>query len=188
VIRAPQAASPGTTPLPALPALPAITGRGVRTRIVGLKIAGGADAPLAVGLRLEDAQVEVSEVEVTGATEAGIEVSGADRSSIENSYVHDNAGAGVVVSGGAATRLRQNLIARNGTKTPKRPGVEIRGEARPLLIENRIEGNGAAGVWVPSPERTDEILQWNQFGRASRSQAVRVAPAPGTAPAPGRQR
>lgn len=154
-------------------AAPAVTGRGVRTRLVGFKIEGGA-----VGLLLDGARVEVSEVEVTGAAEAGIAISGADRSSIESSYVHDNAGAGIVVDGGAATRVRQNLIARNGTNTPKRPGVEVRGQARPLLIENRIEGNGAAGVWLPTAERTDEILQWNEFGRASRSQAVRVSPTP----------
>ncbi|HVG08102.1 MAG TPA: protein phosphatase 2C domain-containing protein [Thermoanaerobaculia bacterium] len=167
-------------------AAPAVSGRGVRTRFVGFKIEAEA-----VGLLLDGAQVEVSEVEVTGAAEAGIAVSGADRSSIEASFVHDNTGAGIVVDGGAATRLRQNLIARNGTKAPKRPGIEIRGQARPLLIENRIEGNGAAGVWLPTAERTDEILQWNQFGRASRSQAVKVAPAQtpppqSPTPAPGR--
>ena len=179
VIQAPDAVSSGRG---------AVSGRGVRTRLVGFKIEGGA-----VGLLLDGAQVEVSEVEVTGAAEAGISISGADRSSIEASYVHDNAGAGIVVDGGAATRVRQNLIARNGTQMPKRPGVEIRGQARPLLIENRIEGNGAAGVWLPTAERTDEILQWNQFGRASSSQAVRVAPAPAPpapapTPAPGRNR
>ena len=161
----------------------AVTGRGVRTRLAGFKIEGET-----VGLLLEGAQVEVSEVEITGAAEAGIFIGGADRSSIESSYVHDNTGTGIVVDGGAATRVRQNLIARNGTKTPKRPGVDIRGQARPLLIENRIEGNGAAGVWLPSPERTDEILQWNQFGRASRSQAVKVAPTPASTPRPGGNR
>jgi parallel beta-helix repeat protein len=164
-------------------AAPAVSGRGVRTRLVGFKIEGGA-----VGLLLDGAQVEVSEVEVTGAAEAGIAISGADRSSVESCYVHDNTGAGILLDGGAATQVRQNLIARNGTKTPKRPGIEIRGQARPLLIENRIEGNGAAGVWLPTAERTDEILQWNQFGRASRSQAVRVAPTPAPTPAPGGNR
>lgn len=161
-------------------AAPAVSGRGVRARLVGFKIEAGA-----VGLLLEGAQVEASELEITGAAEAGITISGPDRSTVESCYVHDNAGAGIVVDGGAATRVRQNLIARNGTKTPKRPGIEVRGQARPLLVDNRIEGNGAAGVWIPTPERTDEILQWNQFGRASRSQAVRVAPA---TPTPGGNR
>lgn len=163
-------------------AAPAVTGRGVRTRLAGFKIEGGA-----IGLLLDGAQVEVSEVEVTGAAEAGIAISGADRSSVDSCYVHDNAGAGILVEGGAHTRVRQSLIARNGTKTPKRPGVEIRGQARPLLIENTFEGNGAAGVSLPGPERTDEILQWNEFGRTSRAQAVRVAPAQPT-PAPGGNR
>ena len=163
-------------------AAPAVSGRGVRARLAGFKIEGGA-----VGILLEGSQVEVSEVEVTGASEAGILISGADRSSVESCYVHDNAGTGILVDGGAATRVRQNLIARNGTKAPKRPGVEVRGQARPLLIENKFEGNGAAGVWLPSLERADEILQWNEFGRTSRSQAVRVAPAPPT-PAPGGNR
>ena len=177
VIRAPQGAAAGGA------ATAAITGREVSARLSGLRIVGDREAPLAVGIRLEGAQVEASEIEVIGTSEAGIELSGADRSAITTSYVHDNAGAGIVVSGSAATQLRQNLIARNGMKAPKRPGVEIRGQARPLLIENRIEANGAAGVWLPSPERTDEILQWNQFGRTSRSQRVRVAPAQLSAPA-----
>lgn len=165
----------------------AVIGRGVRTRFTGFKIQGGSIG--GIGLLLDGAQVEVSEAEVTGV-ETGISIAGADRSSIESSYVHDNTGTGIMVDGGAATRVRQNLIARNGTKTPKRPGVDIRGQARPLLIENRIEGNGAAGVWLPTPERTDEILQWNQFGRSSRSQAVRVAPRQPAAatPTPGGNR
>lgn len=134
--------------------------------------------------------MDASEIEVLGASEAGIELAGADRSTISTSYVHDNAGAGIVVSGRAATQLRQNLIARNGTKVPKRPGVEIRELARPLLIENRIEANGAAGVWLPSSDRADEILQWNQFGRTPRSQRVRISPAaavsaPGATATPG---
>lgn len=178
----------------------AVTGRGVRTRLTGFRILAGSGAGAAagtsagtpagveapaVGLLLDGARVEVSEIEISGAAAAGISILGEDRSSIESSYVHDNAGAGIVLDGGAATRLRQNLIARNGTRKPMRPGIEIRRAARPLLIENRIEGNGAAGVWLPSPARTDEILQWNQFGRASRAQAVSVAPAAAPAlPAP----
>lgn len=176
--------------LPADPAAPAaVTARGVRARIAGFKISGSP-----VGLRLVDSQVEAAELEILGAGEAGIEIAGTDRSSITTCYVHDNPGAGVVVSGGAATQLRQNLITRNGTGgtgTPKRPGVEIRGDARPLLVDNRIEGNAAAGVWLPSPERADEVFQWNRYGNATRAQAVQEAPRSGdsAAPAtPGRRR
>lgn len=167
----------------------AVTARGVRARISGFRISGSP-----VGLRLEDSQVEATDLEILGAADAGIDIAGADRSSITTCYVHDNPGAGVVVSGGAATQLRQNLITNNGKGTPKRPGVEIRGEARPLLVDNRIEGNAAAGVWLPSPERGDELFQWNRFGSgagAGRARAVQVAPQSGNSAAPatpGRRR
>lgn len=175
---------PPVVPDPSNPA--GVTARGVRARIAGFKISGSP-----VGLRLEDAQVEAAELEILGATEAGIEIAGADRSSVTTCYVHDNPGAGVVVSGGAATQLRQNLITGNGKGTPKRPGVEIRGEARPLLVDNRIEGNAAAGVWLPSPERADELFQWNRYGNLNRAQAVQEAPRSGNSAAPatpGRRR
>ncbi len=164
----------------------AVTARGVRARISGFRISGSP-----VGLHLEDSQVEAVDLEILGATGSGIEIAGADRSSITTCYIHDNPGAGVVVSGGAATQLRQNLITTNGKGAPKRPGVEIRGEARPQLVDNRIEGNAAAGVWLPSPERADEMFQWNRYGNSTRAQAVQVAPRSGNSAAPatpGRRR
>lgn len=190
VILPPVVPDPGTD-APAAPAAPAaITARGVRARISGFRISGSP-----VGLRLEDSHIEATELEILGAAEAGIEIAGADRSAITTCYVHDNPGAGIVVSGGAAPQIRQNLITANGTPkdrgTPRRPGVEVRGDARPLLVDNRIEGNAAAGVWLPSLERRDEIFQWNRFGNSTRAQAVQAAPQSGNSAAPatpGRRR
>jgi serine/threonine protein phosphatase PrpC len=176
VLRAPQGAT-----------IPVVSARGVKARLAGFRIAGNATTPLTVGLRLDGAQVQATGLEVLGATEAGIEIAGEDRSTIETSYVHDNAGAGVVVADGAAPQIRQNLIARNGIPGngmgKKRPGVEVRGAARPLLIENRIEGNAAAGVWLPSAERADEIFGWNRFEGTPRAKAVQVAPRQAAPPA-----
>jgi serine/threonine protein phosphatase PrpC len=174
---------------------PVLTARGVDGRISGFRIVGEATVPLTVGLRLEGARVQVSEMEIAGATAAGIEITGPDRSSIETSFLHDNAGPGILVSGGAATQIQKNLISKNGTpkkpKTAKAPGVEIRDDARPLLIDNRFEGNAAAGIWLPTAERGDEIYGWNRFEGSTRAKAVQVAPRqaqPATtppAPAPG---
>jgi serine/threonine protein phosphatase PrpC len=179
VLHPPAAASPGTAVL---------TARGVKGRISGFRISGeaaGLGVPLAVGLRLDGAQIQVTEMEIMGAAEAGIEATGGDRSSIETSFVHDNGGPGIVVSGGAATQIRNNLISKNGIskngQARKAPGVEVRDESRPLLIDNRFEGNAAAGVWLPTAERGDEIFGWNRFEGSTRAKAVQVAP-----PGPGR--
>jgi serine/threonine protein phosphatase PrpC len=167
--------------------VPAVTAQGVEgARIAGFRIAGDAQAPLQVGLRLADSAVEVDGVEISGAQTAAIDLAGTDRSEIHHSYVHDNPGGGVLVEAGAAPRLRSNLLAGNGRAPglPPHPGVEVRAGAQAELIENRFMGNGGGGVLLASPERAEEVFLWNSFPGMSRADAVRApAPAPGR-PAP----
>jgi parallel beta-helix repeat protein len=123
--------------------------------------------------------VTVEEVEISGAAAAGVEIGGADRSTVRLCYVHNNAGSGISLLGDAAPRLLGNLIAANGFRPggapSAAPGVEVRGGASPLMADNRIEGNSGGGVILPSAERIEEIFRWNGFGALSREQAVRVA-------------
>jgi hypothetical protein len=176
---------------PAGSTAPVLTARGVDGRISGFKIAPEKDIPLTVGLRLEGARVQVSEVEITGAETAAIEISGPDGSEIASSFLHDNPGPAIVVSGGAASQIHTNLISKNGApekpktapKTAKAPGVEIRDDARPLLRDNQFTGNAAAGVWLPTAERRDEIFDWNRFEGTPRAKAVQVAPQQSPPPA-----
>lgn len=165
---------------PAGSGVPAITAQRVSgARIEGFRIAGDAQTPLQLGLRLVDSSVEVEGVEITGALTAGIDFAGADRSTVRYSLVHGNPGGGMLVEGTAAPRLLHNLIVGNGRPPAVlRPGIEVREGARPTVIENRIEGNGGGGVILPAPDRTEEILAWNSFGATPRPQAVRVAAAP----------
>jgi serine/threonine protein phosphatase PrpC len=176
---------PGPADTPATRAAPAVTASGVHGgRLSGFKVLGSPAAPWSVGVRLDGSEVELDGVEVTGTTGAGIEIRGADRSTLRYSYVHGNGGPGVVISGDAAPRLLDNLIAGNGTRPGAlAAGIEVREPAVPFLAGNRIEGNGGAGVALPGPERADEVFRWNGFGALPREQAVRAAAAP-PAPAP----
>jgi serine/threonine protein phosphatase PrpC len=158
---------------------PAVSAQGVTgARLAGFRIAGDAQSPLQVGLRLADSEVEVEGVEITGALTAGIDVSGTDRSTVRASYLHDNPGGGMLIAESSAPRLLNNLIAANGRAagSPAHPGVEVRGAARPELVENRFQGNGAGGVLLPTAERGDELFAWNSFAGAPRADAVRLAP------------
>ncbi len=182
----PPVPAPAAAPTPgtAAEAAAVLTARGVSGKISGFRIAGAADAPLAVGLRLDGSRVLVSEMEISGASQAGIEITGPDRSTIETSFLHDNGGPGLVIGtdgGAAATQVRQNLISKNGKGT-KGPGVDIRGDARPLMIDNRIEGNSAAGIWLPKADRVEELFGWNRFEGTPQAKAVRVAPKTQTGP------
>lgn len=160
---------------PAGSGVPAVTAQGVSGRVEGFRISGDAQTPLQVGLRLADSTVVVEGVEISGAQTAAIDFVGADRSTVRYSYLHDNPGGGVLVEGSSMPRLLQNLIFRNGRAAgaPARPGVEVRDQARPSLIGNRIEGNGG-GVTTTSSESVDEVFLWNSFGSLNRAQAIRV--------------
>jgi hypothetical protein len=167
-------------------------GIGGGARLQGFRIAGDAQTPLQVGVRLADSDVEVEGVEITGALTAGIDVAGADRSQVHASFVHDNPGGGVLIEDGAAPRLLNNLIAGNGRAAgaPPHAGVEVRGAARPDLVDNRFEGNGGGGIQLPAAERADELFAWNSFAGVARADAVRVAAPAGQTPpaAPARPR
>jgi hypothetical protein len=155
----------------------AVSASGVRgARLAGFRIAGVPGAPWGVGVRLDGSAVVVEEVEITRAAGAGIEIGGADRSTVRDAYIHHNGGSGIAVAGEAAPRLVGNLILANGIRPGSpAPGVAVLGAAMPLLAGNRIEGNGG-GVALPAAarlERGDEIFRWNDFGGLPREQAVR---------------
>ncbi len=172
---------------PAGSGVPAVTAQGVSGgRIEGFRIVGNPQTPLQVGLRLVDSDIMVDGVEISGAQTAAIDFVGADRSTVRYSYLHDNPGGGALVEGSSVPRLLQNLIFRNGRTPggPARPGVEVRGQARPALIGNRIEGNAGAGVTMTAADQADEVFFWNSFGSVGRAQAVHVS-APITPQTPG---
>lgn len=171
---------------PAGSGVPAVTAQGVTgARIEGFRIAGSEQAPLQVGLRLADSAVQVESVEISGAQTAAIDFVGTDHSTVRYSYLHDNPGGGVLVESPARPSLLHNLIFRNGraASAPPQPGVEVRGEAQPVLIGNRIEENGGGGVSLSVAERLEEIFLWNDFGAAGRAQAVRAPEPPAPIPA-----
>ncbi|HEX3530712.1 MAG TPA: protein phosphatase 2C domain-containing protein [Thermoanaerobaculia bacterium] len=169
--------------LPKGVAEPAVSADGVHgVRFSGFRITGNAETPLAMGLRLADSAVDVEDVEISGASTAGLEIAGADRSALRFCFIHDNPGTGVIVRDQAVPHLVQNLILRNGLeKASPGPGIEIRDTARPQIVQNRLENNSAAAVWLPpdsAPERVDEIFGFNAFGNLPRDKAVRIAANP----------
>ena len=162
-----QAAGPGSNDSVVVAAY------GVRgARLAGFKIEGG----LAVGIHLRDAAVEVVDVEVSGASLAGVLVEGASEAVLRANLIVDNAGSGVYVRGvEARPRLVQNVISRNGAAR-EAPGVLIEGEARPVLRRNVITGNAAEGIRLANADEaaSAQFHQQNFFlvngeGNAGRS-------------------
>ncbi len=166
----------------------AVAASGIRgARLSGFRIRGEVGNPWGVGVRLDGSEVVLDELEVTRAAGAGIEIGGADRSTVRYVYVHQNGGAGIVIAGAAAPRLLDNLVLSNGIRAGSpAAGIEVRETAAPLLAGNRIEGNGGGGVALPAAaaERGEEIFRWNAFGALPREQAVHAVSGASGAPPP----
>ena len=98
------ARAPGKVVLQITRALPgvdsAITAEGVGgITVSGLAIRATPSAGLPLGVHISDANVTVTNVEVTGAVKAGVWIEGSAAGTLAGNYIHGNAGPGVVVSG-----------------------------------------------------------------------------------------
>ena len=134
-------------------------------RVSGFKIAGDAQHPMSVGVRVRNSAVTLDSLVITGATTAGVEILGEGAPVLRSNQIVNNPGAGVVVKDGAAPLLAHNLIAGNGKAgRAARPGLEILGAARPVLTGNAFVDNGAEPIWAVEPAPDPEMVGLNFFG------------------------
>jgi parallel beta-helix repeat protein len=140
-----------------------VTAEGVRRgRIAGFRIGSDTDTGMTVGLQITDSDLDVSDLEITGATIAGVEIKGSSTASLIGNRIHDNSGTGMWIGDAARPRLAHNIVAGNG-RGAKKPGIEISGTAKPVLSGNTIVNNTAEGVWTSAPMDAQQLMKDNFF-------------------------
>ncbi len=153
------------------PATGAAPGAAVRApagadgRLAGFRIAGDAEHPLGVGIRVGECQAEIDDVDISGAIEAGIVLEKGARAVVRGSYVHDSVGAGIVVRAGATPQLWHNVVTANG-KVAGSPvaGIELEAGGVPVLFGNIVRGNGDDQIAGLPPERRADVARDNIVG------------------------
>jgi serine/threonine protein phosphatase PrpC len=123
-------------------------------KVIGLRIAADPLHPLTQGILLVDSEVEVNDVEVSGAG-VGIEIRGATSPVVVGNAVLDCAADGILISGPSTPWLSHNSLLRNG-----RAGVAAHDGANPELVGNVFEKNG---LDLPAGANMDAIRQNNFF-------------------------
>ena len=188
VIRAPEGAP---RPWIAVDIQPGATGR-----LAGFSIAGSATRPLTLGVMAGEADVEIDDLDISGAESAGISVAPRSRVVIGSSSIHHNVGDGVVIRQGAAPLLRHNMIRENGS-AHARPALLVHEPASPILVGNVFAARGVDPVQGLAPAaladaRRDNVIvesatQPAPRGPASPSRETAVSPPrqDTTAPVPG---
>lgn len=137
----------------------AISGHGISgARISGIMIDAEPAAGLPFGIKIHDSDVEISNVEVSGAVNGGILFDGKSTGYVGASYLHRNAGPGLVVSGSSRPRVTGNLLYANGKSGVRRlPGMYITGDSEPEVKRNVFSGNGAEPIRIQRPELSDRM-------------------------------
>jgi serine/threonine protein phosphatase PrpC len=144
-------------------AVPAITVSGARgVRLQGLQIVG-EHTEMQIGVLVLEGDVELQDLRISGATEAGVDVWAGTSVTLRANDISGNTGPGVRVRSGARPSLLHNRIALNGRGGVAAPGVLLDAGARPLLVGNVIADNGAYGVQGVAPADGAEILRNNVF-------------------------
>lgn len=159
------------------PALTLIVAEGPgRRRIEGIRLAPSAGEAFDYGVQVRDGDAELVELDVSGASVAGVVFEGRGDMRMLASTIHDNPGAGVAVGPGATPSLRFNAILDNGRGSPAgRAGVELDAGSGARIESNVIAGNSAEGVRGATGSDADAIRGSNVFeahGRRNRLDAV----------------
>ena len=136
----------------------AVVARNVKdATIKGLHLEGNGTHPLRIGLLIADSSVEVEDLDVSGATDCGVRISGDARPLLMGGNFHNNNGPGIIVQGQSSPRLMDNRIADNGRVAGAlHAGIEISNEAQPTLLHNEIVHNG---LFADFPIALDEEIR-----------------------------
>ncbi len=126
--------------------------------VVGLAIKAEPAAELPFGIRISNSDVDLSNIEVVGATKAGILIDGNSAGTITASYIHANPGAGILVAGDSSPLLVGNVIYANGTsRSSKHPGMYVTGNSSPDVKRNVFSGNGAEAIRLQRESLKDRM-------------------------------
>jgi PPM family protein phosphatase len=112
----------------------------IGAELAGFRIVGDASTPLGTGVLLRNADLFLVDIEISGASQAGVEFAGGPGGTILASDIHDNAGAGLIVRSGAAPRVAHSQFARNGTASHAPGAVFVEPASHPTFDANTFIG------------------------------------------------
>jgi serine/threonine protein phosphatase PrpC len=120
----------------------AIVARGVTAAsLEGLRIVGDAATPLGTGVLAIDSELSISDIEITGAAVAAIEIGRDSRVRVVGSDIRENPGAAVAVRAGADGSISHTVFSKNGTAA---------GNQRQLIVEPQAAAQFDANVFIGS--------------------------------------
>lgn len=150
-------------------------------RLSGFSIAAAEGQPLATAVRVRRGDVDLVDVEVSGATDTAVLVAEGGAARVRACVLRDNAGSAIHAHDGTRLQVSHSLIVRNGTSAARlHPGIQLGTGVTASLVGNAIGDNGGAAVAGWPPADLPSLLRDNLVRPAPRV----PRPAPARAPRP----
>jgi serine/threonine protein phosphatase PrpC len=131
--------------------------------LAGFRIVGDAATPLGVGIGLTGSDVSVINVEIVGATKAGIDFGEGSSAILMASEIHDNPGAAMFIRAGANPRIINNVFSRNGMSERASGSFVIEAASRPLFQRNVFTGLSSDAFAALDEAARSELNKSNWF-------------------------
>ncbi len=129
----------------------------------GFRIEGDAATPLGAGIVIRNSTITLSDVEISGARNAGVEYIGNAGGSLVGGDLHDNPGAAVIIRAGASPRIAHNAFTRNAG-SERAPGtLLVEAGARPQIVSNTFHGVSPDSLILPASVDRSALLRDNWF-------------------------
>ena len=159
---------------------PAVVVAGLsRAELIGFRIIGDARTPLGVGILVAASAVSIVDVEVSGATSAGVSFTGPTSASLVGSEIHDNPGAALTILAGATPRITQNVFSRNGMSEHAPGTFIVEAGAAPFFLRNVFVGH-TPDVFVAFDEAARVKMKSDNWFVSPGNASPAGGPAPGS--------
>jgi hypothetical protein len=131
--------------------------------VEGFRIVGDAATPLGTAVLMNGSTASLSQLSITGATRAAIDVGPRSRAAVTASDIQENAGAAIAVRSGGEAMLSHNVFSRNGAGAGSRPFV-VEGGSTTQFVANVFQGIGPDAVLAQdNPDARAALARSNWF-------------------------
>ena len=131
--------------------------------VEGFRIVGDAATPLGTAVLMNGSTVSLSQLSITGATRAAIDVGRGSQAAVTASDIQENAGAAVAIRGGGEAMLSHNVFSRNGGGGGSKSFV-VEGGSNAQFVGNVFQGIGPeAVVTLDNPDARAALTRSNWF-------------------------
>jgi hypothetical protein len=141
----------------------------------GFRVIGDAATPLGTGIALTNSGVSISDVEITGAARAAIDVDMTSRVTVVGSDFRDNPGAALAIHVGANATISHNVFMRNGSAGGSQRALLIEENSAPTFIANVFFGI-TPDVFAGSSDTRATLVRDNWFVDARTLRVMRPGP------------